>query len=295
MNEALPTPRPAAPRRRDGCPRSRAAWHARGRPVPPARTAAWGPARPGPRLLAAAGLLAAALAATPARAEPAGPAAGSGAPAALTAADELDAAARREIETLGQEATAGLAGARVEVEAGRLDPRLKLAPCTQVEARLPAGARAWGRTRVALRCAQGPVPWQVYLPVTVRVFAPAWVATTPLSAGTVVEAAHLQEAEVDWAAERSPPLADAGRALGRKLQRPLAAGQALRQADLARQQWFAAGERVQLLARGAGFTVSGEGLALAPGLEGQPVRVRTDAGQVLSGVAVGTRRVEVAL
>jgi flagella basal body P-ring formation protein FlgA len=247
-------------------------------------------------LSVAAATARAAQAAQAAQAEPAAPAPDGAAPAAAaSAAAGLDAATRREIETLGREATAGLAGARVEVEAGRLDPRLKLAPCERVEARLPAGARAWGRTRVAVRCTQGPVPWQVYLPVTVRVFAPAWVAAADLPTGTVLEAAHLQQAEVDWAAERSPPLAGAGPALGRRLQRPLAPGQALRQADLARQQWFAAGERVQLLGRGAGFTVSGAGLALAPGIEGQPVRVRTDAGQVLTGVAIGTRRVEVAL
>jgi flagella basal body P-ring formation protein FlgA len=270
------------------CARGVRPWH-----VAPRR------ARPGarPARLAAGGLLAAALAVAAAQAEPAAPMPGRPSPAvpASAAADGLDTAALREIETLGQAATAGLAGARVEVEAGRLDPRLKLAPCERVEASLPAGARAWGRTRVALRCLQGPVPWQVYLPVTVKVFAPAWVAAAALPAGTALEPSHLRPAEVDWAAERSPPLAEAGPALGRRLLRALAPGQALRQADLARQQWFAAGERVQLLARGTGFSVSGQGLALAPGIEGQPVRVRTDAGQVLSGIAVGTRRVEVAL
>ncbi|HYN61112.1 MAG TPA: hypothetical protein VET87_16450, partial [Rubrivivax sp.] len=44
-----------------------------------------------------------------------------------------------QIQALGQQASAGLApGAlRVEIEAGRLDPRLRLAPCARVEAHLP--------------------------------------------------------------------------------------------------------------------------------------------------------------
>ena len=221
----------------------------------------------------------------------------------------IDAAVQRELGTLGAGLGSqlgsqlgaslgnGAAGGpvRVEVEPGRLDPRLRLAPCERVEARLPPGARAWGSTRVVLRCAQGATPWQVYLPVRVKVYAPAWVAVLPLAAGTVLQAEHLQPAEVDWAAERSPPMADAGNALGRRLARPLAPGQALRDADLARQQWFAAGERVQVVARGEGFSVSGEAQALAPGIEGQPVRVRTDAGQVLTGTPVGNRRVELVL
>jgi flagella basal body P-ring formation protein FlgA len=111
----------------------------------------------------------------------------------------------------------------------------------------------------------------------------------------VLEAGHLQQAEVDWAAGLTPAMADAGRLLGRTLARPLAAGAAVREGDLKQRQWFGAGDTVQLLARGTGFAVTGEGQALAPGIEGQPVRVRTEAGRVLSGLPVGRNRVEVQL
>jgi flagella basal body P-ring formation protein FlgA len=52
---------------------------------------------------------------------------------------------------------------------------------------------------------------------------------------------------------------------------------------------------VRIVAAGRGWRIHGEGQALAPGLEGQPVRVRTDSGRIVSGVAVGEREVEVAL
>ena len=126
--------------------------------------------------------------------------------AAPTPADgSLDADTLRQIEAIGQEASAALApgAVRVVIEAGKLDPRLRLAPCERIEPYLPPGARAWGRTRVGLRCVQGPSPWNVYLPVTVKVFAPAWVAVAALPAGTVLQAQALQEAEVDWAAAAS--------------------------------------------------------------------------------------------
>ena len=64
---------------------------------------------------------------------------------------------------------------------------------------------------------------------------------------------------------------------------------------LRRRRWFAAGDTVRLVAQGRGFSVSGEAQALGPGLEGQVVRVRTDSGRVLSGLAVGHNRVEVQL
>ncbi|HEY6133101.1 MAG TPA: flagellar basal body P-ring formation chaperone FlgA [Rubrivivax sp.] len=184
---------------------------------------------------------------------------------------------------------------RLEIVVGRLDPRLKLAPCQRIDTYLPPGQRAWGRTRVGLRCVDGPVAWNVYLPITVKVFAPALVATQPLAAGTVLQSAHFRLAEADWAESASPTLAVAGLALGRTLARPLPAGSPLRSTDLKKRQWFAVGDAVRVVAGGPGYAVSGEGLALTPGIEGEPARVRTAAGRTLTGTATGERRVEVAL
>jgi flagella basal body P-ring formation protein FlgA len=220
---------------------------------------------------------------------------------ALTLAQEtdggLDADTLQRIQALGEQAGAGLApGAmRVAIEPGRLDPRLRLAPCERIEPYLPPGARAWGRSRIGLRCVQGPTAWNVYLPVTVKVFAPAWVAASALPAGSELQPDMLRQAEVDWAASATAPVADAARLVGRQLARPLPAGAAVRLGDLKQRQWFAAGDTVRLVARGQGFSVSGEGQAMSPGVEGQTVRVRTDNGRILSGQAVGQNRVEVPL
>lgn len=119
------------------------------------------------------------------------------------------------------------------------------------------------------------------------------VGLTTLPAGSVLQAAHRQEAEIDWAAERSLAMVDPAELLGRTLARSLVAGAAVRQADLKQQLWFAAGDTVQVAARGNGFSVSGTGLALAAGLERQTVQLCTDNGWVLSGLPVGANRVEV--
>ena len=201
-------------------------------------------------------------------------------------------------ETATQAARAVLGDAvpvRVELTVGTLDPRLRLAPCRKVDVSMPAGHRPWGRTRIALRCAEGTVAWNVTLPLTVKVHAPALVVAQPLPAGTVLQAAHLQVAEVDWAETASPVVTLSEAAVGRTLQRPVAAGHALRQADLKQRQWFAAGDPVRIIAIGPGFAVSGEGVALNPGLEGQSVRVRTESGRLVTGIPRGDRRVEVTL
>ncbi len=213
------------------------------------------------------------------------------------AAQGLPASALAEAVALAERSAQALApaGARVLVLAGTPDPRLKPAPCERVQAAWPAGQRAWGRTRVGLRCVQGPVAWNLTLPLTVRVFAPAPVLAAPLPAGSVIEPTHLETTEVEWTAAAQAPLAHAEELIGRTLARSGTGGQPLHAADLKPRQWFAAGETVRIVAAGSGFSVSGEGQALTAGFEGQAARVRTEGGRIVVGQPAGERRLEVAL
>lgn len=226
-------------------------------------------------------------------------AAGRVAAAPATPVEGVEAGWAPRIEALATQAARAAFGpdrpVRVEVIVGSLDPRLQLAPCRRVDIYLPAGQRAWGRTRVGLRCVEGPTAWNVFLPLTVKVHAGALVAAQALPQGTVLEARHLRMAEVDWSEAASPVVVDPALAAGRTLLRTLPEGGTLRQEHLKRHQWFAMGEVVTVVAVGQGFSVSGEGTALTPGIEGQPVRVRTESGRTVSGRAVGARRVEVVL
>ncbi len=208
----------------------------------------------------------------------------------------LDDALARRVQALADEAAQRAAPSlRVQVRLGRLDTRLKLAPCMQIEPYLPAGTRLWGASRIGLRCLDAGVRWNVHLPLTVDVFGPGLVAAAPLAAGATLTAADLQPATVNLAAAQTPAVADPAQAIGRALARPLAAGQALHAGDLRPRQWFAAGDTVRLVAAGSGWRVHGEGQALNAGIEGQTVRVRTESGRVVSGTAAGERQVELSL
>jgi len=205
------------------------------------------------------------------------------------------ARAQQAAQEAARTAFGGQVPVRVEVETGALDPRLQLAPCAKVDVFLPPGQKAWGRTRIGLKCMQGPVAWKVTLPMTVRLWAPALVSTTALPAGTVITAAHLKVAEVDWSERDSPVVAHEGLALGRTLGVTLAAGTALRQEHMRKRQWFDSGDTVQMTAVGPGFAIQAEGVAMGPGVEGQSVRIRTESGRTVTGTPVGLRRVEVTL
>ncbi len=202
-----------------------------------------------------------------------------------------------EALALAREGASALApaGARIEALAGSLDSRLRLAPCARIQPFLLAGVSPWGKSRVGLRCLEGPVAWRVQLPVTVQVWARAAVAVAPLPAGAQLEGSELHVLESDWAAQAGKPFLSVEELTGRVLVRPLAAGTPIRPTDLRPRQWFAQGDTVQIRAQGRGFSILAEGEALAPGYEGQPVRVRTEAGRVLVATPVAARRVEMIL
>lgn len=201
----------------------------------------------------------------------------------------------RHVQAVALDHVGAPRGTRVELEVGSLDPRLKLAPCERIEPFVPPGMRLWGKSRIGLRCMAGPVAWKVYLPVTVKVFGQALVAAGPLQAGAELTVLDLRYAEVDLGSLNTPAFTDASRLAGRVLTRSLAAGEPVRGEALRTRQWFGAGEIVTLTALGRGFAVSSEGQALSPGMEGQPVRVRTESGRIVTGLPVGARRVEIGL
>ena len=215
------------------------------------------------------------------------------APARAATVDESPL--QQQVRRFAATATPEQKATRVVVEVGTLDPRLRLAPCDEVQPYLPPNARMWGRTRIGVRCQRGPTRWSVFLPVTVKVFAKALVATRALPVGSTLVEGDLTQAEVDLAEEAAAALIRPELAVGRTLARPLDAGRSVRTTHLQPRQWFAAGDTVQVVAQGSGFSISGEGQALTPGNEGQPARIRTESGRILTAEPVGERRAEVKL
>lgn len=184
---------------------------------------------------------------------------------------------------------------RMEVSIGALDTRLRLAPCARVEPYLPAGSRLWGRTRLGLRCVEGQTAWNVFLPVTVKAWGPAWVLTGNVASGAVLTANDAAEAEVDWAADAAPIVANPDQWVGQIASRPLVAGQALRQPMVRAPSIFKAGAQVRVVAQGPGFAVTSAGQALTAGAAGQTVRVRMDNGRTVSGIVGENGTVDVTL
>ena len=181
----------------------------------------------------------------------------------------------------------------MEVSVGQLDSRLRLAACAKVEPYVPTGMRLWGKTRLGLRCVDGPVRWNVFLPVQVRAFGPAWVARGSLVAGSALNPTDLMQAEVDWAEDASPVLSDPSQFANAVLTRSINGGQAVRQSMVRAAVAFEAGATVRIVAQGPGFAVTADGQATSQGVIGQSARVRMDGGRIITGTVLDAHTVKV--
>lgn len=207
-------------------------------------------------------------------------------PGALAAPGAIETSIRL---TLEREAAAGT---RLSIEFPEVALPAALAACRHAEPFIPAGARLWGRTAIGVRCIDGAVA-SAYLPVVIRVHAKAIVATRSLSPGVVLAEDDLGESEVELTAGPGSVLTDPRLLIGRTLSRSVAAGAPFRPEGLRTQHAVASGDLVRILYAGTGFSVSADGKALASAQEGQSVRVQTESGRILTGVAKAGRVVEI--
>ena len=173
---------------------------------------------------------------------------------------------------------------RPEVVVGSLDPRLQLAPCARIEPYLPTGTQLWGRSRIGLKCMEGPVAWNVFLPITVKAWGPGWVVRRTVAANTPLSASDVEfVAEVDWAEQRANVLPEPSQWEGMLAAHTLMPGQVIRDNHVRPPQAFGAGSQVRVVASGSGFQLSSMGQAMTNGYIGQVARVKLDNGKVVSG------------
>ena len=171
------------------------------------------------------------------------------------------------------------------------------------------GVRLWGRSHVGVHCIEslqaapqaglqaGQQPnllWTVQWPVTVRVFGQALLATRPLRALQPVDVAtDLRAGELELSRSFEGVVTNQDQLQGRVPGRAIGAGQPIPIDQLRAVMAVSQGDSVKLVASGSGFSIVTDGVALNGASEGETVRVRTDAGRVLSGTARADRVIEV--
>lgn len=195
------------------------------------------------------------------------------------------------VETFVHEKLIGQPGERT-VTVSRIDPRLKLARCDQLEPYLPTGSRLWGNSSIGVRCL-APGTWSLYVPVIIKVSNQVLVAVRPIASGQPVQAEDVQLQLRDITQFAGSALTSLDQTVDRNAVTPIVAGTILRAELLRAAQIIRQGQQVKLVAQGSGFRVTSEGLAMGNAAAGQVIAVKTRSGQIIKGIARSEGVVEV--
>jgi flagella basal body P-ring formation protein FlgA len=187
----------------------------------------------------------------------------------------------RLIATFVQQQTASLA-AKVDYRIGALDSRLALTPCARLEAFLPGGSQLIGKTSVGVRCAEKN-GWQIFVPVQIKITLNLLITARQLPAGHMLQEQDIARQTMEIS--RTEGYTDADQVIGKVLRYSIAAGQILRDDMLRAPYSVTQGQIVQVIARGSGFSIRGEGVAMNNAGEGQAVQVRVGSGRMIGGIA----------
>lgn len=185
---------------------------------------------------------------------------------------------------------------RVEVEMGRLDPRLRLTKCAQdLEAFQPSGARHTGRTSVGVRCSDEG-GWTIYVPAEIHIFGKALVATRTLARSADLTPDDVKLVETDLAGLGYGYLQDPVDIEGMVTRRPIAAGTVLTPAMVKAPLLVKRGDRVRLVSGGGAIQVEMLGEAIEAAARGERVRVRAlDSKRIVEGWVVSASVVKMTL
>lgn len=186
--------------------------------------------------------------------------------------------------------TDGLPG-KVTISLVSAAPR-GLTSCGALEPFVPPGVRLWGRAMVGVRC-NGERPWTIYLQARIGVIGDYFVAARTLNVGDTIGPQDLEPRHGDLTMLPATLITNPSQVVGAVTSNAVTAGFPLRSDMVHAALSIRYGQQVRVVARGPGFAVSSEGSALANAAVGQPVRVRTATGTIISGIAQPDTTVEV--
>lgn len=195
---------------------------------------------------------------------------------------------RDKVTAFVQSQTQAMPG-KISIKVEEVDPRIHLPACPNLDVFLPSGGQLAGKTSIGVRCPTSG--WSLFVPVQIKISQTMLIASHPLQQGQTLGAADLgsQTGEIS----QTGILTDPQQAIGKVMKQSISAGQILKQDMLRAPYTVQQGQRVKIIVKGTGFSVTTDGQAINSAAEGQLVQVRAASGQIISGRASGDGTVEI--
>lgn len=191
---------------------------------------------------------------------------------------------RSAVEDLVSRNTATLPG-QVTVNVDKIDKYLTLPRCPELQPYIPPGSRLWGKTSIAVRCNHRDINWVIYVQAEINVMADVLHLARPVSTGNALTYEDMALQNVNLTQMPDGIFTDPSQIVGKIAVNNLTIGQPIRQNMLRAPYVIQRGQKVNLIVKGRGFSVSSEGNALTDAAENQVIQVRNKSGRIMSGFA----------
>ncbi len=182
------------------------------------------------------------------------------------------------------------------IEAGHLDPRLKLKRCSLPLSTQPLSQRNNNANMTVIVRCEDTKPWIVYVPVKVKSYLTVAVTNRPLARGIPVKDHDFRLEQRDINRLTNGYFENATSLIGRIPKRSLPKGAVISPKDLGIKKIVSKGSRVSIIAETNGITVRMPGKALTDAGKGDQVRVENlSSGRSVIGVVLGRGLVKVTM
>lgn len=181
---------------------------------------------------------------------------------------------------------------RSEVSVSALDKFLKIERCDAMEAFIPTGNKAWGKTTVGVKCTK-PVSWTLFMQAQVSVFTKYVSTAKPLTTGQTISADDITLLEGDLSMLPSGVLTEPNDVIGKTIASAIPSGMPLKVDFIKAPFVISQGQSIKVVSNGKGFSVSNDAQALNNAREGQLVKAKTASGTIISGIAQASGQVYV--
>lgn len=221
---------------------------------------------------------------------PASPAA-QAAEGGITPPAALRAAAEKALQARAQ-----ALGRPVNIALVELDPRLRVAQCSQpLDSNIVGDGELHEYTSVAVRCS-GSVRWTVYLRASISTEVTVLTARGALPRGAEPTGADFETVRRTVPGTGADYPEDVATLRGLRLKMPLAAGEALTRSRLETAALIRRGQKVMLLAREGGIEIRVAAVALSDGRAAERIQVQNESSRrVVEGIVRDAAVVEVVL
>ena len=163
---------------------------------------------------------------------------------------------------------------KVDIQLGRIDPRLKVSQCSQaLELSLAPGSDTTGKTTVNVRCSKDKT-WALYITAVINKFATVYQTAAPLPRGHVITEQDIQTVEYNLAKLNRGYYTDKKSLIGQETRRKLDKFKVIHPGQVKAPLMVKQGEHVALIATNKQFSVRMSGTALMNGALGDHIRVK---------------------